>query len=43
MNQEDQFPARVRKSGGAKVITIPKVVAEKYSEGQAVKVVISKS
>jgi antitoxin component of MazEF toxin-antitoxin module len=43
MTKEDIFPAKVRESGGSKVITIPKVVAEKYEAGEAVKVVISKN
>lgn len=36
----DKFPARVRKSGTSKVITIPEAIASKFKLGQTVYVEI---
>ena len=42
MSKEEVFSARIRKSGGSKIITIPKIIAEKYDFEDTVKIVISK-
>ena len=42
MSKEEVFSAKIRKSGGSKIITIPKIIAEKYEFEDTVKIVISK-